>query len=170
LRRIPVALTSGWGGAGEIPEAEPPTCGAEPDFDAVAAEPAFCTFEGADEPAPEVCEESVLEDSLPGDEARVLDRIAGLQRADGSWVLDADFVAAVGIEFLKLKAAVANEDNLEAASRALATAVALVFLETYAAKEQAEWRMLGKKATKWLAKQSGPKAGGTWLGIAKGFF
>lgn len=105
-----------------------------------------------------------------GDEARVLDRIAGLQRADGSWDLDADFVAAVGIGFLKLKAAVENEDNLETASRA-ATAVALVFLcETYAAKEQVEWRMLGKKATKWLAKQSAPKAGGTWLEIAKELF
>ncbi|MCG3192423.1 MAG: hypothetical protein DIJKHBIC_01670 [Thermoanaerobaculia bacterium] len=173
LRRIPVALTTGWGGARGVPEAEPPMeIAACEDFDLADAEPEpeFCTFEGEEAPLPSLGEESTLEESLPGDDVRVLDRIVGLQKADGSWDLDAEFVAAVGVAFLEMKAVVADEDDPEAAARALATAAALVYLELYAAREKNEWRMLGKKAEKWLAKQTSPRAGGTWIETARRFF
>lgn len=177
LRRIPVALTAGWGGAGSVPEAEPPLAmaGAVPDLDADLMQPEFCSFDVVEEPPPEeplpeLCEESTLEESLPGDDVRVLDKVVGLQRADGSWNLDADLVAAVGIPYPKLRDAVAAEEDPAAAARALATAVALVYLELHASKEKAEWRMLGRKAEKWLSKQPGPKAGGAWMEIARSFF
>lgn len=99
--------------------------------------------------------------SVPADaHARMVELIA-LQRADGSWDLTSDLARAVGHDLAELEAAAASASGKKAeARRALATALALAWLDEHASAERSEWRMLAAKAIKWLAAVAAQPAGG----------
>jgi hypothetical protein len=98
--------------------------------------------------------------------------LIALQRADGSWELDGAFAKAVGKRLATLEKSLAGATGDEqAARRALATAVAIAWLERHAADAQDEWRMLARKATDWLQSCGATPAGSTtwtgWIALAQ---
>ena len=83
---------------------------------------------------------------------RPLDRLVALQGADGSWGLTADLAELLGKKLAILEKPLSSLDGpKETARRALATAVALAWLERHALAERDEWRLLAEKAREWLA-------------------
>jgi hypothetical protein len=102
----------------------------------------------------------------PARAMRPLDALVALQRADGSWELDAAFAKAVSLELRELKAAARGAvGDRASAARALATAIALEWLEKHAAAERGEWDLLAHKAMAWLSRsRTEPAAGRGWNG------
>ena len=103
---------------------------------------------------------------------RPLDALVALQRADGSWELDGEFAKAVSFKLRQLekelRTATGDPDTVR---RALATAIALEWLEKHAAAQRGEWELLALKAAKWLsASRTEPGAGlgwNAWLEVAR---
>src|SRR5262249_34579140 len=95
---------------------------------------------------------------------RPLDRLAALQRADGSWDLTKELAEAVGKTLGELREALRGaEGDATETERALATALAVVWLELKAADARDEWLLLAAKAERWLeAVQARPATGGDW--------
>jgi hypothetical protein len=87
---------------------------------------------------------------------RPLDRLAALQKADGSWALTAELAAFIGtpLEALDREASSRGFATGEAQSL-FATALALAWLEERAAGDRDEWALLARKAHDWLLR-SGP--------------
>jgi hypothetical protein len=108
----------------------------------------------------------------PAHALRPFDALVALQRADGSWELDGEFAKAVSLELRRLDHALRDAvgDPAEA-RRALATAIALEWLEKHAAGERGEWELLALKARTWLSSsQTEPAAGqgwNAWLDLAR---
>jgi Ca-activated chloride channel family protein len=207
LRRVPVALTSGWGGLREprtsylgAPQmaslgvtrtagpASPRPHGAVwsdaldalPSFEASAdaGDVSFCR--SVPRPAAAGSRFTLGRNAAAPTAARSqdqrrrpLDVLVALQRADGSWELDAAFAQAVSVKLRdvekKLRGATGDAG---AARRALATAVALEWLEKHAAAERGEWDLLARKATAWLSTsqtEPAPDRGWrAWLDVARG--
>jgi hypothetical protein len=97
------------------------------------------------------------------------DRLVGLQRADGSWDLDEAFADAVWMHLATLEEATAGAaGDDDTVRRALATAVAVVWLETHALDAMVEWELLADKGVRWLRSCGAtPAGGGGWLEIAR---
>jgi Ca-activated chloride channel family protein len=94
--------------------------------------------------------------------------LVALQRADGSWDLTPELAAVIGHDMRDLVAAVqlASGPRPEI-RRAWATALALVWLSDHAREAEAEWRMLAAKARRFLDNAPVlPPSGGTWLEAA----
>jgi Ca-activated chloride channel family protein len=160
LRRIPVALTSGWGGLDRgMPMAGSAMKMAAP----AAAVPARGRSFGR---ALLASVASSVMSSLASDGARPLDSLVSLQRADGSWDLTPELAQVIGRSLQELEAKLTPGADREA-RRALATALALRWLETHAGDAEAEWALLAKKARKWLEDcPAQPPGGGTWTAWA----
>jgi hypothetical protein len=103
---------------------------------------------------------------------RPLDALVALQRADGSWELDGEFAKTVSLKLRQLekelRTAAGDPDTVR---RALATAIALEWLEKHAAALRGEWELLALKAAKWLS-GSGTEPGAglgwnAWLEVAR---
>jgi Ca-activated chloride channel family protein len=182
LRRVPVALTSGWGavagpafmrmsaqavrpaslvrasystGIYDL-SAHDACCEVAPDrFDSVSALRARPPIR---RPGP----------AAPFDRVRPHDRLVSLQRADGSWDLDAEFARCVSKTLRDLERALGGPTGEpEIARRALATALAIAWLERFAADAQGEWAMLAEKARRWLAAcGAAPADGESWTDLA----
>jgi hypothetical protein len=90
---------------------------------------------------------------------RALDRVAGLQKADGSWELSADLAAALGVA-LPVLLGRARDLGLDTPEgrRAWATLLALAWLEAHAVAERDEWALLADKARDWLRAGGGGPA------------
>lgn len=151
LRRIPVALTRGWGGidGGAGFRSSPGDTGA------FARLSVSITAASAAAPVARVA-------------PRPLDRLVVLQRADGSWDLDDELAAVLGVRLRKLRKKLegATGDPDEAA-RAWATALALAWLESHASESRDEWELLADKAKAWLSRCGAKLAGGeVWLAAA----
>lgn len=158
LRRVPVALTRGWGGFGaNMPSAAPQiafsmTTGA-PVRGKTKAAPWF--LGGAGGAAPVSTDGAVCEFSDGGavsDEARTPDRfmqLVGLQMADGSWGLTGELAALAGVGDLDTLKGMAPEHPGK--DDVLATLVALFLLRRDFADRSDEWALIGGKALKWLA-------------------
>lgn len=151
LRRIPVALTRGWGG--------------------IDGEAGFRRSVG-DTGVFAKLSVSITAASAAAPEARVaprpLDRLVVLQRADGSWDLDDELAAVLGVRLRKLRkkleGATGDPDD---AARAWATALALAWLESNASESRDEWELLADKAKAWLSRCGARLAGGeVWLAAA----
>jgi Ca-activated chloride channel family protein len=162
LRRIPVALTSGWGGSDKIRR----TLHAQMTLGAAGtALPAPAASYGSarssvwdmlGESVGEAFSEArqVLHHRRPTEDIRAsvpsstrpLDTLVALQRANGSWELTRDFAERVGVDFDRLQSA--RPRAIE--PRAWATLVALAWLETHAHSERLEWQGLAGKAETWL--------------------
>lgn len=173
LRRVPIALTRGWGGEDQAPKQK---TGAFRSFAPAPSRPApapaammdfsmeEASFDlGADESFDLQEEESFGQDLAMEAEApepvagslRPLDRLVALQRFDGSWELTGELAGLVGVGLERLEAALGARQAEQAARRALATALALRWLELHAAEARDEWALLAKKAQAFLARQAG---------------
>jgi Ca-activated chloride channel homolog len=195
LRRVPIALTRGWGGvrpaeaahgvhallsglaAPAMPRASfsirrggPSTddfmsedvlaCGASASYDA-------CDLEAAeDDGFPMI---APMRASAARSAPRAHDRLVGLQRADGSWDLDESFADSVWMRLAKLEEAMAGATGDEAiVRRALATAVAIAWLERHAMDARVEWELLARKGVAWLRSCAAvPAGGGDWLELGR---
>lgn len=150
LRRIPVALTKDWGGIWPVP-AHPRAAFRLPGLARLGAA-AFCSL-----PSDGSCG-SIIASDLPslqdsGLEAgeRPLDRLVALQHSDGSWDLTPEFADAVGISLRRAEALLKRCGGDPAMRRrALATQIALLFLERHAADARDQWDLLARKARRWL--------------------
>jgi Ca-activated chloride channel homolog len=180
LRRVPVALTSGWGGVGRFGMRSTAPVGA-PMAAAGADAMWLCRVQHAvyqEQPDEEMCsladtsrdrferQFAALEQEtgasprqlrVPrGDrEARPAvrghDRLVALQAADGSWDLTPEFAGLLDLDPDGLAAALALAVGDPAlARRGLATALAVAWLEKHCGRDRAEWEMLAAKAVRWL--------------------
>jgi hypothetical protein len=197
LRRVPVALTSGWGGV-QTPAmsylcapqmAMPDAAGrsaamwarvhgsfdvssmdAHMECDELAPPdvPFSRTSSASARPSRQVPPRSIDQRVTPSraQAIRPLDAVVALQCADGSWELDGAFSSAVSLTLRRLEKELRHATGgADAARRALATALALEWLEKNAAAERGEWELLAKKATQWLAaSRTEPSAGQGWNG------
>jgi Ca-activated chloride channel family protein len=194
LRRVPIALTSGWGGLSEralrpaagpaamaawavMPIASAPRFGRHM-YDLLSACPAPADIDAADvsvgelyaEPAPRA--PGAPRSRRTRAAARPLDALVALQRADGSWELNGEFARAVSLTMRDLEAALRGAaGDADHARRALATAIALEWLGKHAAAQRGEWELLAMKATRWLSgSHTEPAAGqgwNAWLDVAR---
>jgi hypothetical protein len=186
LRRVPVALTSGWGGLRR------PSVSylVAPDIMALGAGPCVPHAVGAtrasmqdawfEEAPDESCAMAEMprlaysrvsappakrrDAASPRRATRVHDQLIDHQRADGSWDLTAAFADALSLRLRDLEKALRGAvGDPDVARRALATAVALEWLEKHAAAQRGEWELLAQKAMAWLsASRTEPAAGQSW--------
>jgi Ca-activated chloride channel family protein len=178
LRRVPIALTAGWGGLaegivdgsvshhrlllGSVPITGRDTGVFSMDWAAEALRvesPARTTARFTTAlfrkvgPAPRP---SAAEDAMHA--------LIALQRADGSWELTDDLARAVGCRLGELEAALSGAPGGPDMVRAAwATTLALAWLELHAADSKDEWRLLANKARSWLAGAMSAGAGGDSL-------
>jgi Ca-activated chloride channel family protein len=189
LRRVPIALTAGWGGVSVGPIwAAPAQLSAAPmparamhkrstTFDteglAASAMSGAAAFLGAlrgrhDEPPSESV--SALRTPAPPAPPAML-TIAVLQRADGSWDLTRELAEAIGRDLRALDQAVASASgHRDDIRRAWATALALAWLREHARDHTDEWKPLAIKARRWLDDVPAvPPGGGAWVDAAAAF-
>ena len=186
LRRVPVALTSGWGGLldGSVRTLAAPRMaralsmtdtGSMADF---GSAPAFCRAEPA---APSMLRRTAWTaaraidhlrgraaprpNSPPASAPSGMDAIVALQRAGGWWDLDEALAHALGFDVATLRASL--PDGCDA--RRWATAIAITWLERDAAPQEDEWRLLVRKARQWLSDAEGAKSAGLLLEAAARF-
>jgi Ca-activated chloride channel family protein len=167
LRRVPIAITSGWGALDRGSASELRMMSAALSFD--AAPPAVARHSVAGMPSSSWV--SALEAASPMvGSTRTLDRLVALQRADGSWDLTSELVDVLGLPFNVVLEPLAHASgDPDEAKRALATALALAFLVKKASSSASEWKLLAAKATRWLAGVKAVPAGGrTWTELAVG--
>jgi Ca-activated chloride channel family protein len=201
LRRVPVALTSGWGGLREtgvhylyapqmafasLPAVLPTPGGPgsarglvwsfpgqdmpQPGDERLEADDAIaCSLEAPGHgPRPWRASPPRSYDqrvTAPRERARrPLDVLVSLQRADGSWDLAAEFATAVSVTLRRLEKELRNATGDPGTiRRALATAMALAWLEKHAASQRMEWELLADKAQAWLeASHTEPAPGAGW--------
>ncbi len=181
LRRVPIALTTGWGGLNlhfaQI-AATGTHLGAAWSADTTPALHQF-SFEAREMRVPamhpayrriEPARASRAPRQSPASQA-AMHALVALQRADGTWDLDDRLAAVVGRDLTDMKRAVAGAHGDRGdASRAWATALALAWLREHATDLEDEWRLLGRKARKWLDDVTAtPADGGAWLDAARLF-
>ena len=154
LRRVPVALTRGWGGMDRL------TLRGGGEMDRLTL--------GQTYDAAKVGEVMRLAAAPAAAAPRELDQLVVLQRADGSWDLDDDLAAAVGVRLRKLRRRLAGATgDPEEAARAWATALAITWLESHTSESRDEWELLAEKARAWLSRCQARLAGGEeWLAAA----
>ena len=188
LRRVPVRLAHGWGGSSRsVPQLSHRVLASSSDLDI----PAFRAVEDRDTLDPFMSSARLLGSALPersketreitrtvmrraasvmnarlfgAARPRALDSVVTLQGADGSWPLDSAFAGAIDQKLRALEAAQPSASG--DAQRAWATALALVWLELFAATAEQEWRLLADKGRAWLTQQPPPDAG-AWLELAR---
>jgi len=182
LRRVPVALTSGWGGLREqvpmmawmaAPQPTSPTRVASHVMNQMAGPADVCYDMALAEfdAAPTMRSRPSFMGRVPAatrDSSRPHDRLISLQRADGSWDLDAAFANSVSVKLRDLEKALRNAiGDAEIARRALATAVATAWLDKCAPAARGEWELLAEKARRWLeACGAAPGGGVSWAELA----
>jgi hypothetical protein len=115
--------------------------------------------------------ETVKGDSVLGlsesSSRRALDRLGALQRADGSWDLTQELADVLGMSVSALRTISHGSGDADEAKRALATALAITFLERQASSNRGEWELLAAKATRWLAGvKAVPSGGESWRKLA----
>jgi hypothetical protein len=189
LRKVPVAVTSGWRGRDQLADAASLTAsmssarllgagfGALPASSPRRQSPPqarpglLSRFKRqpvvAREDGSALEEVSALRDVSSS--MRALDRLVALQRADGSWDLDEVLARIFGLPLSRLELALAGaKGDSDEARRAWATALAIRFLTVHASSNRGEWEWLADKAARWLAGVSATPARGTWMELAEG--
>jgi hypothetical protein len=185
LRRVPIALTHGWGGWGETRVGSSGMVFGAARMAPTAATAAFAprmarsavsrlkdTVWGAGVP-PSAPDEEMFELALPLESSRLrpLDRLVALQRADGSWELTQELADVLGTRLAELESGIARASgDRDEIRRAWATALALIWLKIEASNEVGEWLLLENKARQWLSGCKARPAAGEWLEQAAAFF
>jgi len=183
LRRVPIALTDGWGG---IRRRFGRVLGASPAFSAGLAMPDMLDEASALRKPPAargrfVERASALLESVRLPRAPRVGRreeviapsgmhaLVTLQNADGSWDLVPDLADILGRKFSDLKAVIDGATGKDV-HRAWATALALTWLHLHAADVEDQWRLLGRKAQRWLDEVPARAPGGvSWMDAARRF-
>ena len=183
LRRVPIALTDGWGGLRRLREpglllgARVEAGLADMQDRAVMLRDTFHAQARKPERAagllgsgwlPRALRVGRQRDAAPPADMHAL---VALQRADGHWELTAEFAALVGRELAELEAPlVGAHPSHSDARRAWATALAIAWLETRAAGAAEEWKLVARKASKWIEESNAvPPGGSTWHDAARRF-
>jgi hypothetical protein len=97
---------------------------------------------------------------------RALDRLVTLQRADGAWDLTDELAKVLGVPLHELETKLRGQRGPDH-RRALATALALLWLESNARDAETEWTLLARKAGQWLDRcPVHPADGRSWLQAA----
>jgi Ca-activated chloride channel family protein len=185
LRRVPIAITNGWGGRDDFMEGQ--FGYAVGVAHASASRKSSRLLGGGDTEslsAPLLLDRRVsVGSSAAGggvfkgafkwlrrpaaatSSTRVVDRLVALQRADGSWELDQALADVLGMPLKSLVAATQGATGKQdEVRRAWATSLALTFLDNHAASNRTEWELLAAKARRWLASVTAlPPRGGTWI-------
>ncbi|HET7217925.1 MAG TPA: hypothetical protein VFJ02_07745, partial [Vicinamibacterales bacterium] len=193
LRRIPIALTAGWGGlaAFEARSGRARLLGSPFPIHPAAALGSSERLDALRDDAMPMARawstRQVMSDAPLGGISRLrawvrgadsksrpeptsnMVRLIELQRADGSWDLTPEFAAAIGCDPGELQSALADATGPEdEARRALATALALAWLEVHARDQREEWRLLADKARAWLHRVAArPAAAKSWADAAR---
>ncbi|MGE5357622.1 MAG: VWA domain-containing protein, partial [Bacteroidales bacterium] len=164
LRRVPVALTAGYGGA--VPRVTPmlqnvraagaPTRAAMAPVLSTLSRAAAWLDADADvehRGTADVRPLSPAFDQMSAPQSYGPHvALARLQQADGSWRADDKLANAIGVDLRALRAVARGIEPTKAAEALVATLAALRFLETRAAEAEIEWRLLAQKAVAWLAR------------------
>ena len=183
LRKVPVAISSGWHGIGSASGsrrlARATFAPMATSYSAVICESRVSRpfqVELMERLSPQLRGRKVAQGRRP------VDRLVGLQGADGSWDLTDEFAKAIGVGRRELDGEFADTmrrlhealGHLEGPGsggpaedvcrRAFATALALRWLEARCADTRQEWEGLAQKAHEWL--QRAPLGDGFWLEAA----
>ncbi|KAH1182238.1 hypothetical protein KIL84_009992, partial [Mauremys mutica] len=106
----------------------------------------------------ESCKHSTPPGTAPQEErAReeyLLLRLVSLQNADGSWDLDSQLAAALGVSKTDARGRMPSKD---VPPSVWATVLAVVWLHSRAAGQRDEWELLEAKAVGWVRGQAGPR-------------
>lgn len=191
LRRIPVALTSGWGGLEADPFANAIIGKAQSSRASMRFDPGHVNDDhdpdadsnGSVEMAQLLPPKRAYSLSLPNlfrrahaepgqsHSTRPLDRLVSLQRADGSWEMTAALANAVTVKEKTLLRGAAQVRGTADDRRVWATLVALAWLSRHADDARGEWAMLAQKAERWLSTMTGdPEALADWRRAADAVF
>jgi Ca-activated chloride channel family protein len=194
LRRIPIALTAGWGDLQRsvldqmvfgAPHPARAAGAPAPAADASAMPSGVFSLSGmsieatrASHPRPTpgflsrtVARLSRTRHQSAGAPPSGMHALIALQRADGSWDLTPELAAIIGHDMRDLETAIRHGSGPRRdVRRAWATALALVWLTDHASDAEAEWRLLAGKARKFLdATTALPSHTGTWLDAARDY-
>jgi Ca-activated chloride channel homolog len=193
LRRVPIALTTGWGGMDRIAPMSVAHTGVYrftgayrlkpmPDVSLERAAPDLEASDGDSLMAPEAYVAAPQWSPSRFDKLRALRtppdprhremlELVRQQRADGGWDLSARFAAALDYPLADLEAALPGvTGGREEAQRAWATALALAWLERQAMEWLDDWRLLADKARRWLDRtRTAPASGERWFEAAVRF-
>ena len=184
LRRIPVALTRGWGDVARRPDVASSlidNLGADLRNVYGAADLKFGRSGSAgpgSSPRPTAL--GNLHDTgafgrldwggsaALGASADTMQRLISLQHADGCWDLTPELAAALGARLVDLEKMLDRMASRTDASRQVwATALAVAWLEKKAGDAANEWRLLAFKARQWLNDSAGPAGLDFWLDAAR---
>jgi Ca-activated chloride channel family protein len=189
LRRIPVALTTGWGGLDQSAMPRSLTAAIGQGYFGASAAPAspksraVASLSLAAPSSPSRLSQlfrfwgsgSAIADEGASYSVGVPARspihtVVALQRANGAWELTRELAEAIGCDLGRLEAAIPDTDGQPAqARRAWATALALAWLRAHAADAEDQWRLLAVKAQAWLDAGSVPSDGRAWTDAAATF-
>jgi Ca-activated chloride channel family protein len=191
LRRVPIAITSGWGGSDRLPgligfggvmarsstsmdqtgEFFQTAFDAAPLDEPLRVERAMrqttsWTAGWLDRVRRGRTSRSTSASEVPS--SRALDRLVALQHADGSWDLDTPLADVIGVSLKELESRLAGATGARHdIRRAWATALALTYLTKRASESRQEWKLLAQKATRWLEHAAAvPPSGTSWLDYA----
>jgi hypothetical protein len=193
LRRVPIALTSGWGG---LDAAITRGRYVLPDTMMLGALPRATVWpprlmhrakglsEESHEPIPERASIEAgstwyrrgltgrpAARAVPAAPPPAMHALVALQRADGSWDLTTELADIIGLSLKELESALRGATGKAAdARRAWATALALIWLRTHGGDVEGEWKLLAAKARRYLDDTGAVAPGrGEWMGAAARF-
>ena len=190
LRRVPVALTSGWGALrdtatlsvamGAAPAASSGVFGSIASIFGGGVDSRDTLLGAADfddSLNPSMLQASATERRVGGDTPGLVhappgpvDALVALQAADGYWTLSPPLADIIGRRLEDIEAAIAGTPGeMEHARRAWATALALAWLQLNASDRRDEWQFLARKARKWLdgVAAAPPRGETTWMKAAE---
>ena len=213
LRRVPVALTSGWGGLRETgthylcaPQMSMHMPSAPSALPAVFGGTRGQVWSDQSQDMPRASDAYLESDDMPDDTAcfsvdepahgprvrralpprsfdqrvtlsraqptRPLDVLVSLQRADGSWDLTAELAGFLSLTLRRLEKALRGATgDPDSIRRALATSLAIAWLERHAAADRGEWGLLAGKAESFVSASGTEPASGqgwhAWLDTAR---
>ena len=178
LRRVPIAVTTGWGGVEPRGVAYGSLVAHRLSLE--DTDNMLCALEhrmpqAVREPRPSSIGRTWL-DRLVGSATRhvphsdaeatpQMHALVALQCADGSWDLTRELADVIERDLSELDAALRGATEEEIRS-AWATALAIVWLETRAPQARGEWRLLAAKARRWLDHVQARPPAGDWIEAA----
>jgi Ca-activated chloride channel family protein len=188
LRRVPVALTTGWGGLWPAP---PPQAvgrsfarlsttspGPSPamscaDLSSRGASAVSGTVRKAGKAIEHLVSAVTTRRPAAAPGGKPVDggmlSVVALQHADGSWDLTPEFAAALASDLKTLEARCPGVTSSSSDRRAWATALATAWLGRHAADRKDEWSVVARKARVWLDANGGSLTAETWLAAAATF-
>ncbi len=171
LRKVPIALTRGWGGEEEAGTMASMALACDSGAASYGVGLVNSRARGRDSlfDIPMFLRRTMTEPAPERAALRPLDQLVALQNADGSWALTNELAEALGTKLADLEKVLASaKGDRPSARKAWATALALAWLAKHASNEKDEWILLARKARAWLdtCGVAAPEPSG-WLAMAE---